>query len=354
MVGPARFSLLLTIFLFCETSLFCCGCQSLSGSNFPFASKQTKNSKPVDQKSEPANPLQRVSPYNVQANEIVQQALDHYSKGDLKQAKILLVSAREIDPGHIGTFEIEAQLSYDMGDQRQYLQSLRAIRAASPHDSEKQSAIGTLFFQAGQTQEGMACLKRAIELKPYDEDYALKLAAFYEQTGRSDEAHQVLLRAMHTMSGSRRLPIALGRISEANQQWKQASIYYTMVVNHFPNNHIWRKHRARCLYYSGDYSAAFEDFIICQKNDPKSLSLSEMIAFGDSALRLKKLDQAQHIFDQISTANQHQLLHVEILRGLCAINRGQSISAKTIIDTARTKWPADPTLLQVATLLPAE
>jgi len=354
MVGSVRFPLLLSILLLCATSLFCCGCQSLSISGSPFAAKQAKDSKPADQSPEPSQQIQRASPYNVRANEIVEQALHHYSKGELKQAKILLASAREVDPGHIGTFEIEAQLSYDMGDQRQYLQSLRAIRAASPHDSKKQSAIGTLFFQAGQTQEGIACLKRAIELKPYDEDYVLKLAAFYEQTGKSDEANQVLLRALHAMPGNRRLPIALGRICEANEKWKQASIYYAMVVNHFPKNHIWRKHHARCLYYSGDYSAAFEEFDICQKNDPKSLSLSEMIAFGDTALRLRKLEKAQQIFDHVSTAHQHQLLHVEVLRGLCAINRGQNISAKTIINTARTKWPADPTLLQVAALLPSE
>lgn len=354
MFQSARFSILLSVMPFCATSLFFCGCQTLSVSNLSLGSIQANNLQPADRSEEPSNPVRKASPYNAQANEIVQQALDRYSKGDLNKAKILLASAREIDPGHIGTFEIEAQLSYDMGDQKQYLQSLRAIRAASPHDSKKQSAIGTLFFQAGQTQEGIACLKRAIELKPHNEDYALKLAAFYSQTDRTDEAHEVLLRALHTMSGSRRLPIALGRICEANQKWKQASIYYAMVVNHFPKNHIWRKQRARCLYYSGDYSAAFEEFLICQKNDPESLSLSEMIAFGDSALQLRKLDRAQQIFDRISAAHQQQLLHVEILRGLCAINRGQINSANTILATARTKWPADPTLLQVAGLLPSE
>jgi tetratricopeptide (TPR) repeat protein len=224
--------------LSCAASILCCGCQSMPLSNLPGVSQQAVDTKSAEQGKDRPDGAQRNSPYNMQAKEIVQQALDHYSNGDLSEAKILLASARKIDPGHIGTFEIEAQLSYDMGDQKNYLQSLRAIRAASPHDSEKQSAIGTLFFQAGQTQEGISCLLRAIELKPYDEDYALKLAAFYEQTGRSDEANQVLLRALHTTPGSRRLPIALGRICEANEQWSQASIYYAMVVNHFPKNHV--------------------------------------------------------------------------------------------------------------------
>jgi uncharacterized protein HemY len=107
-------------------------------------------------------------------------------------------------------------------------------------------------------------------------------------------------------------------------------------------------------YYSGNYKAAFEQFAICRKNDPESLSLSEMITFGDAALRIGDLEQAQHLFDDVSAAHQHQLIHVEILRGLCAINRGQNISAKTIINTARTKWPDDPTLLQVAALIPSE
>lgn len=338
--------------LFCFAPLLCCGCQIV-----PFStSSSVVNQAPKTKDSQQENlTVEKTSdsPFNLQANELVQQALGHYSNGELKQAKNLLASAREIDPGHIGTFEIEAQLSYDMGDQNQFLQSLRAIRAASPHDSEKQSAIGTLFFQAGRTEEGISCLKRAIELKPYNEDYALKLAAFYEQTGMTGEAQNVLLRALHTTPGSRRLPIALGRVCEANQQWDQARVYYAMVVNHFPKNHVWRKHFARCLYHSEYYSEAFEQFSICQKNDPESLSLSEMIAFGDSALRIGNLEKAQHVFDEISANHQRQLLHVEILRGLCAINRGQNISAKTIIDTARTKWPTDPTLLQVASLLPS-
>ncbi len=338
----------------CTAGLLCWGCQSVPVSPVEFLPEVgsiQKAAEPLDQ--EPVQ-SQSASPYNRQANNLVQQALEHYSQGELKRAKVLLASAREIDPGHIGTFEIEAQLSYDMGDRDQFLQSLRSIRAASPHDSEKQSAIGTLFFQAGQTQEGIACLNRAIELKPHDENYALKLAAFYEQTGRTDEAQQVLLKALHTTPGSRRLPIALGRICEASQQWKQACVYYTMVVNHFPENHVWRKQKARCLYYSGNFTAAFDEFSTCQKKDPESLSLAEMIAFGDAALQIGNLEKAQTLFDEISEKHQHQLIHVEILRGLCAINRGQSTSAKNIIATARKKWPTDETLLEVAALIPPD
>ncbi len=331
----------------------CSGCQSLPFAASSFVLKQTTESKPAQPTAPVAGEKQR-SPYNAQANDLVEQALAHYSNGELKQAKASLAAAREIDPAHIGTFEIDAQLSYDMGNRNQFLKSLRAIRAASPHDSEKQSAIGTLFFQAGQTQEGIACLQRAVELKPGNEDYSLKLAAFYEQSGMTNESQKILLRALHTSPGSKRLPIALGRVCEANQQWKEASVYYAMVVNHFPENHVWRKQQARCLYYSGNYSSAFEQFEICQQKHPESLSLTEMVAFGDTALRLGKLEKAELLFDEISNAHEHELLHVEILRGLCAINRGQKDSAKTIIDTARKKWPADPTLTQVAALLPDE
>ncbi len=340
--------------MFCAAGLVCCGCQSMPVSSLALLPEVGSIQKVVEAHYEEPAESQSDSPYNQQANQLVQQALEHYSKGELKRAKVLLASAREIDPGHTGTFEIEAQLSYDMGDRNQFLQSLRAIRAASPHDSEKQSAIGTLFFQAGQTQEGIACLNRAIELKPHDENYALKLAAFYEQAGRTDEAQKVLLKALHTTPGSRRLPIALGRICEASQKWSQASVYYAMVVNHFPENYLWRKQRARCLYYSGNFSAAFEEFSTCQKNDPESLSLAEMIAFGDAALQVGNLEKAQSLFDDISAKHQHQLIHVEILRGLCAINRGQSSSAKNIIATARKKWPNDETLLEVAALIPPE
>lgn len=337
----------------CAIWLTCCGCHALPVSTLVHISGEVKQTEAPEQTAETAPRNQRTSPFHQRANELVEQALQHYSQGELQQAKSLLASAREIDPGHIGTFEIEAQLSYDMGDRDQFLQSLRAIRAASPHDADKQSAIGTLFFQAGQTQEGIACLRRAINLKPHNEDFALKLAAFYEQTGRTEQAHQVLLRALHTTPGSKRLPIALGRVCEVNQQWSEASVYYAMVVNHLPENHVWRKHRARCLYHAGKYQEAFEQFSLCQAADGELLSLSEKIAFGDTALRLGDLDKAQQLFDEISAAHQHQLLHVEVLRGLCAINRGQTVDAKSIIATARKKWPADPTLLEVAGLLPA-
>lgn len=333
--------------------LTCWGCQALPVSTLVRMSGQRGEPAAPVETSEATSQKERRSPFSQRANELVTQALQHYSQGDLHQAKSLLATAREIDPGHIGTFEIEAQLSYDMGDRKQFLQSLRAIRAASPQDADKQSAIGTLFFQAGQTQEGIACLRRAIALQPHNENYALKLAAFYEQTGRTGEAHTVLLRALHTTPGSKRLPIALGRVCEVNQQWSEASIYYAMVVNHLPENHVWRKHRARCLYQAGKYQEAFEQYQICQAADPELLSLSEKVAFGDTALRLGDLEKAQQLFDEISAAHQHQLLHVEVLRGLCAINRGQTTDAKSIIATARRKWPADPTLLEVAALLPA-
>lgn len=334
--------------------LTCSGCQTLSVSMLAHMSGQAEKPETAVQSNADARQQPRKSPFSNRANQLVEQALQHYSHGELKQAKALLASAREIDPGHIGTFEIEAQLSYDMGNREQFLQSLRAIRAASPHDADKQSAIGTLFFQAGQTQEGIACLRRAITLKPHNEDYALKLASFFEQTGRTEEAHKILLRALHTTPGSKRLPIALGRVCEVNEQWSEASIYYAMVVNHLPENHVWRKHRARCLYHAGKYQDAFEQFSICQEADTELLSLSEKVAFGDTALRLGDLEKAQQLFDEISAAHQHQLLHVEVLRGLCAINRGQTTDAKAIIATARKKWPADPTLLEVAALLPAQ
>ena len=76
----------------------------------------------------------------------------------------------------------------------------------------------------------------------------------------------------------------------------------------------------------------------------------ERIEYGDACLRLKRYDQAQTIFDEISAGSSKGLKEVELLRGLCALYRGQTTHAKGILNTALTHWPQDEDLMQVLEL----
>ncbi|MCA9021358.1 MAG: hypothetical protein KDA74_14515, partial [Planctomycetaceae bacterium] len=99
MVRPAAIPLVLLV---CAVSLICSGCQSVPVSTLSFLSEPSPETDQSEQLADHPDENGRTSPYQRQANELVQQAVNHYSNGELSQAKVLLASAREIDPGHIG------------------------------------------------------------------------------------------------------------------------------------------------------------------------------------------------------------------------------------------------------------
>lgn len=279
-----------------------------------------------------------------QAHTALQRAIRDYHAGKLEDARKAAQEARRIDPYNISAYEIEARIAFDLGRMDDYVAALDAALSANPTSPRLQNRMGNRLMQAGQANRGLDALKEAVRLSPRKAGYAKDLAAAYLQQERIDEAVDTLRNASRRLRQDRSLSIALARLYESTKQWTSAVDAYDRVLQASPNNISLRRKRAHCLYHAGQYKRASQDFAVCQSSDEQTLSLSEMVQFGDASLRTGDFRQAQQLFDEISNNSPHRSRDVEVLRGLCALKRGDKARARGILTVAATQWPRDAKL----------
>lgn len=289
-------------------------------------------------------------PYHPKAQTLVVRAIQDYRDGKLEEARTSLRSAREIDPYFVLTYELEADVALDTGDTQGYGSALQAALAANPQCARLQNAVGRLFVTGGRPEEGLHAMERAVELAPNEARFSRDLAAAHLRNGHVEAAQQVLSDAIENSPVDDSLPLALARLHEVTGNSELAAYYYTVALKHDSTSLMIRRQRARCRYRVGDYKKACDDFAHCVADDVLNLSLGEYAEYGDACLRVKDYEVAQLVFDQISRCSECRLRHVELLRSLCALNRGRPDDALDITSRALTHWPEDEAFQQVLVL----
>lgn len=284
------------------------------------------------------------------AQELIVRAVEQYAAGKLKAALAAVREARHADPRQTVTLQMEAQICLDVGDRQGYLEALRGVVLASPQSARLNNAVGRLLVQAGEFEEGVAALKKAVSLSPHAPEHALELAAAYFGQGQADNAANVLSEALERTPHDTSLPIALARLHESSGNWKSAARYYEMVMEWDPANPRWQRQLARSLYQLGEYERACRHFAGSFAFEDTQISLAEYIQYGDACLRIGQAVQAQQAFDEVARRSPYRLKEIEVLRGFCALNQGDTTRAKGILNTALTYWPEDGTLREAIKL----
>ena len=116
---------------------------------------------------------------NPKAQALIERAAEQYREGNLKQARKSLHAARQVDPYHVSTYEYEANIALDMGDQQGYLAALESVLSANPRSARLQNSTGKILVENGRPEIGLRALRRAVELAPRDSYYIQDLTAAY-------------------------------------------------------------------------------------------------------------------------------------------------------------------------------
>jgi Flp pilus assembly protein TadD len=287
------------------------------------------------------------NPDETAASAKLSEALQHYRDGDTAQALSTVRQARELDPSLKSAWELEAALTGDLGDTHRHAEALYAVLAAHPDSASIQSTAGQTLVHAGFPQLGLAAMERAVRLDPRHTEYARDLASAYLHLGDAHSAVRVLTDAHRNNPSDHALALALARVHESAGQWEEALRHYTLALQGSPQNAAWRRQRARCLYRTGDYARAAEEFNTCLETDVKALTTADRIEFGDACLRTGDVERAAWLFAELSRSGV-LTKEVELLRGICALRLGQPAEAEQVLTAAVQRWPDDPTLARLA------
>ncbi len=295
--------------------------------------------------------------YKQDVRKIVDRAIQQYMDGKLVAARASLRSARRIDPYDVFTYEMEANIALDLGDRKGYIDSLQAVLAANPQSARIQNSVGKLLVEfptvAGAdpfTSSLLTPLHRAVELEPRNARYARDLAATYLSRGDSVRAAKVLTDAIQRNPIDESLALALARLHESTGDFKSAARYYDVTIKRDPENSRWWRQRAVCSYQIGDFQHAYDDYQHCIDDAEFDVSLVDLVEFGDACMWLGDFEQAQKTFDELIRRDEHRSKDLEVLRGICALQRGEEDRAKGIIHSALDHWPDDNDLTDVLAL----
>ena len=271
------------------------------------------------------------------------KAMQDYQSGDLQRALDATQRARDSDPMLASAYELEAMLQSDLGHPAEHIATLKQLAASNPQDPQVQNTAGKLLLIAGQRDEGLAAMQRAVQLAPRQTEYARDLAGVSLQSGDLTTAAAILSAAQIQNPDDRSLPIALARLYETAGDWQRAQDHYRMVLQHDPQNAVWRRQHAKCAYRLQKFALAVADYQRCQELDISVLTAADRIEFGDACLRTGDLERAKLLFEQLA-AEGCDTRELTILRGVCALRSDNPALAEQIFTQAVDRWPGDPSL----------
>ena len=281
---------------------------------------------------------------NPQAEKLIVRAAREYQNGDLQGALASVLSARKIDPYLVSTYQMEAQIAHDLGDQKRYLASLNAILFANPQSGSLNNVVGKLYMQVDEIENGLQSLERAVKLSPHKPHYATDLAAAYVSQNKTDAAIQMLTEALQKNPQEKSLLISLAQLHESNENWKHAAMFYERAVRRNENNSFCLRQLGRCQYYLEQFKESAKSYAACLMMQDSYLYSTDYIRYGDACLRNGDYKQAQQIFDEVGRHSSRPSRQIELLRGLCALKRGEKTEAKGIVAAALNHWPDDENL----------
>lgn len=267
-------------------------------------------------------------------------ALQSYQSGDIHQALDQTRRARREDPTLAASYELEALMQADLGNQAEYIAALRNAITSHPGVPRLQSAAGRMLVAAGERDEGLAAMQRAVRLAPRHTEYARDLAGVYLEAGDLTTAAAVLAAAKIQNPDDPELPVVLARLCESVGDWQQAAGEYQLVLQREPQNAVWRRQHAKCLYRLHRFPQAAHEFQKCQEIDVAALNVADRIEFGDACLQSDDCERAQRLFDEL-VEQGYETRDVAVLRGVCALRLGRPEQAEQVFENAVVHWPSD-------------
>lgn len=107
---------------------------------------------------------------------------------DWSGAEAALKRAAELEPGHLGVMEMEAQLNTILGRFDEALALRRRVVDKDPLNPSARLMLGTDAFSAGRLQEAVAAFQKALELNPGNAVAHASLGRVYLAQSRVEEA----------------------------------------------------------------------------------------------------------------------------------------------------------------------
>lgn len=283
------------------------------------------------------------NPRALKGGQELDSAMQSYQSGDIQTALSATRRAREADPTLSTSYELEALMQADLGNQPEHIAALRNAIASHPKSAKLQSSAGRMLIDAGEREEGIAAMQRAVRLAPRNTAYARDLAGIYLQAGDLTTATAVLTAAQIHNPRDPSLPVALARLHETAGDWERATEHYQLVLQREPKNAVWRRQQAKCLYRLQQFPRAAAEFQRCLETDVTALTVADRLEYGDASLRSGDVKRAEWVFDQL-VEEGHETRDVAIMRGLCALQREEPQRAEQIFSDALARWPDDAKL----------
>lgn len=227
------------------------------------------------------------------------------------------------------------------------------LRAQNPNISHAHLSAQSTLPTAAQRGVGS-------RLNPRSARFARDLAAEYVGSNRVEAAIDALEQARRCQPQDASLIAALALLHQSTGHWQAATELFDDLVRRDGRNVVWRRNRARCLYHSGRYDAACDDFQLCQQfangalqvaarssrvppavRSGSALSMVDLVYYGDACLRTARTETARTVFDELAARHPHELQDVDLLRGICALKLQDDAAASDIFARALEHHPDD-------------
>ncbi len=228
-----------------------------AGVEKPIARKPT-NRKSASKVAPPQLPMRPIPAFDV--NPLIQQALQHYSNGQLAETEQVCRQILRHDPDHVDTLNILGVVLARLGQAEAAIAPLQRVLQLDPESTDAWCNLGNALKERGRLPEAVTHYQRAIALKPDHTDAMHNLTVVLQELDRLEEAFTCCEQVLALEPHSRNAHYSFGYIQRRLGRLDGAIASYRRAIQLAPNYPEAHKNLGHALLLKGDLVNGFAEY----------------------------------------------------------------------------------------------
>lgn len=238
---------------------------------------------------------------SMEIHRLIQKTIDHYQKGNFKQAENICRAILELEPENAFVLNFLGVLFYQQGNYDSAIDSIKKALYYDPNNPDIYNHLGSLLKAKGEPGEAITCYHKALKLNPLDADIYFNLGNAFVMKGQLDEAINCYKKAIQYNPNFAAAYNNLGNTLQEQKRYNEAITQYQIALQISPDLADAHINLGNIYLERGQYNEAIKHYQETLKLNPSQFE--SYLHLGTIFQKQGKLDEAIQCYQKAIQLN---------------------------------------------------